>query len=48
MVGNQIELYLLGGSRQDMGASLVLIMSAMLMVLMAYYLISSQRADRPA
>ena len=46
MVGNQIELYLLGGSRQDMGASLVLIMSAMLMVLMAYYLISSQRADR--
>ncbi|GAA1029990.1 ABC transporter permease [Virgisporangium ochraceum] len=46
MVGNQIELYLLGGSRQDMGASLVLIMSAMLMVLMAYYLISSQRAER--
>jgi len=48
MVGNQIELYLLGGSRQDLGASLVLILSAMLMVLMIYYLISSQRADREA
>lgn len=48
MVGNQIELYLLGGSRQDLGASLVLIMSAMLMVLMVYYLISSQRAERAA
>ena len=44
MVGNQIELYLLGGSRQDVGASLVLIMSAMLMVPMVYYLISSRRA----
>lgn len=43
MVGNQIELYLLGGSRQDVGASLVLIMSAMLMVPMVYYLISSLR-----
>jgi ABC-type spermidine/putrescine transport system permease subunit I len=46
MLGNQIELYLLGGSRQSLGASLVLIMSAMLMVLMVYYLISTQRADR--
>jgi spermidine/putrescine transport system permease protein len=46
MVGNQIELFLLGGSRQDLGASLVLIMSAMLMVLMVYYLVSSQRAER--
>jgi ABC-type spermidine/putrescine transport system permease subunit I len=46
MLGNQIELYLLGGSRQDLGASLVLIMSAMLMVPMAYYLISSLRAER--
>ena len=45
MVGNQIELYLLGGSRQDAGASLVLIMSAMLMVPMVYYLISSRRAE---
>jgi ABC-type spermidine/putrescine transport system permease subunit I len=48
MVGNQIELYLLGGSRQDLGASLVLIMSTILMALMAYYLILSMRAERSA
>jgi spermidine/putrescine transport system permease protein len=46
MIGNQIELYLLGGSRKEAGASLVLILSGMLMVLMAYYLYSSQRAER--
>ena len=46
MVGNQIELYLLGGSRKEAGASLVLILSGMLMVLMAYYLFSAHRADR--
>jgi spermidine/putrescine transport system permease protein len=46
MIGNQIELYLLGGSRREVGASLVLILSAMLMVLMAYYLYASQRAER--
>jgi spermidine/putrescine transport system permease protein len=46
MVGNQIELYLLGGSRKEAGASLVLILSGMLMVLMAYYLFSARRADR--
>ncbi len=48
MIGNQIEFYLLGGSRKEIGASLVLIMSAMLMALMAYYLISTQRAERAA
>jgi len=46
MIGNQIEFYLLGGSRKEIGASLVLILSFMLMALMAYYLISSQRANR--
>ena len=46
MVGNQIELYLLGGSRKEAGASLVLLLSAMLMVLMTYYLVSSHRADQ--
>ena len=48
MIGNQIEFYLLGGSRKEIGASLVLLLSAMLMALMAYYLISSQRANREA
>jgi ABC-type spermidine/putrescine transport system permease subunit I len=46
MVGNQIEFYLLGGSRKEIGASLVLLLSLLLMVLMAYYLVSSQRASR--
>jgi ABC-type spermidine/putrescine transport system permease subunit I len=48
MVGNEIEFYLFGGSRKEIGASLVLILSTMLLVLMAYYLISSQRAEREA
>ena len=46
MIGNQIEFYLLSGSRKEIGASLVLILSMILVVLMAYYLISSQRANR--
>ncbi|GAA1012782.1 polyamine ABC transporter permease [Acrocarpospora pleiomorpha] len=45
MVANQIELYLLGGNRKELGASLVLLMSALLMVLMAYYLVASRRAE---
>lgn len=48
MIGNEIEFYLLGGSRKEIGASLVLLLSAMLMALMAYYLISSLRAERSA
>ncbi|MFC6084478.1 ABC transporter permease [Sphaerisporangium aureirubrum] len=46
MIGNQIEFYLLGGSRKELGASLVLILSALLMALMAYYLIATRRAER--
>ncbi|MEO3855841.1 ABC transporter permease [Acrocarpospora sp. B8E8] len=45
MVANQIEFYLLGGNRKELGASLVLLMSALLMVLMAYYLVASRRAE---
>ncbi len=45
MVGNQIEFYLLGGSRKELGASLVLLLSALLMALMAYYLVASRRAE---
>jgi spermidine/putrescine transport system permease protein len=46
MVGNEIELYLLGGVRRDVGASLVLLLSLLLMAFMAYYLVSSMRAER--
>ena len=35
-------------SRKEIGASLVLILSMLLLVMMAYYLISSQRANREA
>ncbi|GIH24087.1 polyamine ABC transporter permease [Acrocarpospora phusangensis] len=48
MVANQIEFYLLGGNRKELGASLVLLMSALLMVLMAYYLVASRRAEEVA
>jgi ABC-type spermidine/putrescine transport system permease subunit I len=46
MVGNQIEFYLLGSSQKAIGASLVLLLSVLLMVLMAYYLFATQRASR--
>ena len=38
MIGNQIEFYLRGTSQPQTGAALVLILSAFLLVLMAYYL----------
>ncbi|MEV6105859.1 ABC transporter permease [Streptomyces sp. NPDC051940] len=43
MIGNQIQLYLLGGPQKDVGGSLVLLLSALLMVLMAYYLHTVRR-----
>ena len=46
MVANQIEFYLLNSSEKERGAGLVLILSALLLVLMAYYLISTHRASR--
>jgi len=46
MIGNQIEFYLRGTSQPQTGASLVLILSAMLLVLMAYYLVVTVRAQR--
>jgi spermidine/putrescine transport system permease protein len=48
MVGNQIEFYLLQSQEKALGASLVLILTVLLMVLMAYYLMSTQRASREA
>ena len=46
MVANGIEFYLLGGSRKQVGASLVLLLSGLLLILMAYYLVSTHRAER--
>lgn len=46
MIGNQIQFYLRGTSQPQVGAALVLILSAFLVVLMAYYLVSTSRAQR--
>jgi spermidine/putrescine transport system permease protein len=48
MIGNQIEFYLRGSSQPQTGASLVLILSALLLVLMTYYLVTTMRAQRQA
>jgi spermidine/putrescine transport system permease protein len=48
MVGNQIEFYLLQSQEKGLGAALVLILTVLLMALMAYYLVSTQRASREA
>ena len=48
MVGNQIEFYLLQSQEKSLGASLVLILTVLLMALMTYYLMSTQRASREA
>lgn len=46
MVGNQIEYYLRGTSQPQTGASLTLVLMAMLLVLMVYYLASTARQQR--
>ncbi|MEP7201885.1 MAG: ABC transporter permease [Ilumatobacteraceae bacterium] len=46
MIGNQIERDLRGSSQSQTGASLVLILSAMLLVMMTYYLVVTVRAQR--
>jgi ABC-type spermidine/putrescine transport system permease subunit I len=48
MVGNQIEFYLRGSSQPQTGASLVLVLMAMLFVLMVYYLVTTIRQQRAA
>jgi spermidine/putrescine transport system permease protein len=48
MVGNQIELFLLQGPQKNLGASLVVLLSLVLLFFMAYYLILTQRANRAA
>jgi ABC-type spermidine/putrescine transport system permease subunit I len=48
MIGNQIELFLLQGPQKNFGASLVLLLSLVLLFFMAYYLVLTQRASRDA
>jgi spermidine/putrescine transport system permease protein len=46
MVGNQIELFLLQGPQKNLGASIVLLLSIVLVFFMAYYLVLTQRASK--
>jgi ABC-type spermidine/putrescine transport system permease subunit I len=46
MVGNQIEYFLRGSSQPQTGASLTLVLMAMLAVLMVYYLVSTARQQK--
>ena len=46
MMGNQIDLYFHGGPQPTVGAALTVILSAFLVILMAYYLITVARAQR--
>ena len=48
MVGNQIEFYLRGSSQPQTGASLVLVLMGLLVVLMVYYLVTTIRQQRAA
>jgi ABC-type spermidine/putrescine transport system permease subunit I len=48
MIGNQIELYITRSRQPQNGAVLVLILSALLLVLMSYYLVITTRAQRSA
>jgi spermidine/putrescine transport system permease protein len=48
MIGNQIELFLLQGPLKNYGASLVLLLSLVLLFFMAYYLVITQRASKDA
>jgi ABC-type spermidine/putrescine transport system permease subunit I len=48
MVGNQIELFLLQGPQKNLGASIVLLLSFVLLFFMLYYLVLTQRAAKDA
>jgi ABC-type spermidine/putrescine transport system permease subunit I len=48
MVGNQIELYITRSQEPQKGAVLVLVLSALLLVLMAYYLVTTARTQKQA
>ena len=46
MIGNQINLFFQEGSQRTIGASLVIVLSVLLAVLMSYYLWVTVRASR--
>ena len=46
MFGNQIDLYFHGGPQPTIGAALTIILSAFLVVLMGYYMLSIHRASK--
>jgi putrescine transport system permease protein len=46
MIGNEINLFFQGGPQRTVGASLVIVLSAVLAVLMSYYLWVTVRASR--
>jgi len=46
MIGNQIELFLLNGPQKNLGASIVLLLSIVLLFFMAYYLVLTQRTSK--
>ncbi len=46
LIGNQIQLYILGGQQIPVGAALVVVLMLFLAVLMAYYLVVTARTQR--
>jgi spermidine/putrescine transport system permease protein len=46
MIGNEITLFILQGSQRQIGAALVVVLMLVLLVFMAYYLVSTTRAAR--
>jgi putrescine transport system permease protein len=46
MIGNQIDLYFHGGPQPTIGAALTIILSAFLVILMGYYMLTIHRASR--
>ena len=46
MIGNQIDFYLNATTQPQKGAVLVLVLSALLVVFMSYYLVSIMRTQR--
>ena len=46
MLGNQINLFIQGGPQKNLGASMVIVLMALLAVLMAYYVLQTARDAR--
>jgi putrescine transport system permease protein len=46
MIGNQIDLYFHGGPQPTIGAAITILLSAFLVVLMAYYMLTIYRASK--